>query len=867
MQLDSVLCLPALLDAETWDQFASTLVAAVRDSFAAKRAYLVLPSESPASVAIYAEAVVGQRALAFAEPQHPSGFFGVPVEELAWQMREPAVSVRPVSYQMQEIWDVPDEDVVPLYRLILPLLDQDCTQAMLYVELSDVQRLQAYLDTAAFRIECEALSGMLKERIGALLYGHDIERDEMTRRMQQSLQRAEEYRELLQKLHQVTLRLTQTTSLDALYHDVVQSAITDLGIDRLGLFTADLNTNEMCGTYGTDVNGDLTNEYWYRTVTPPHQIFRDALAKPGEVMVKEDAAIYYNKVVVGRGWNSLVALYADNTLLGWMAADNFLHRRSLMPYQREVMKLFAAIVSQLIRAKQVQEELRQANERLLQQSNSLAMARDAAEAASYAKSNFLATMSHEIRTPLNGILGFVQLLGNTPLNAEQSEYVSNVRKSGDSLVLLVNDLLDFSKIEAGKLELIKAPFELAHLIEEAASVMASKAVEARLNLVLELAADLPAWYIGDALRLKQVLINLISNAIKFTEVGGVHIVADCDAEHIRISVEDTGIGLDRGSSQHLFQRFYQAETGATRRYGGTGLGLAITKSLLELMQGEIEVRSELGKGSKFVVSLPRQHFTKPRVLAQAGLDQQRVLWSGPQDGVAKMVLPCLNAAGLHISTEWRAAEQQPDLIICEDQISAELAQRNLPILLLAWQQPEDLVLTAKQKFLCKVALSERQLLNAVASLLGVGAHLSKPPENVSAGTRYSGKVLVAEDNLINQRVVAAFLTKLGCDVVLVTNGHAAVAAANEQAFDLVLMDWQMPEMDGLTATRILRSQAKTRALPIIALTANAFEHSENECLAAGMDGFLAKPLELVKLKGIIAQYLPEQEFVCVLDGM
>nr|WP_314898926.1 ATP-binding protein [uncultured Deefgea sp.] len=866
MQLDSVLCLPALLEAETWEQFASTLVAAVRDSFAAKRAYLVLPSDSAASVAIYAEAVVGQRALAFAEPQHPSGFFGVPVEELAWQMREPAVSVRPVSYQMQEIWDVPDEDVVPLYRLILPLLDQDCTQAMLYVELSDVRRLQAYLDTAAFRIECEALSGILKERIGALLYGHGIERDEMTRRMQQSLQqslqRAEEYRELLQKLHQVTLRLTQTTSLDALYHDVVQSAITDLGIDRLGLFTADLNTDEMCGTYGTDNNGDLTNEYWYRTTTPPHQIFRDALAKPGEVMVKEDAAIYYNKVVVGRGWNSLVALYADNTLLGWMAADNFLRRRSLMPYQREVMKLFAAIVSQLIRAKQVQEELRQANGRLLQQSNSLAMARDAAEAASYAKSNFLATMSHEIRTPLNGILGFVQLLGNTPLNAEQSEYVSNVRKSGDSLVLLVNDLLDFSKIEAGKLELIKAPFELANVIEEAASVMASKAVEARLDLVLELAADLPAWYIGDALRLKQVLINLISNAIKFTEVGGVRIVADCDAEQILIAVEDTGIGLDSGSSVQLFQRFYQAETGATRRYGGTGLGLAISKSLLELMQGEIQVRSVLGKGSKFVVSLPRQHFTKPRVLAPACFNQQGILWRGLPGGVASMVLPCLSAAGLQVFTQWPENRQQIDLIICEDTIGKELASSHLPVVLLGWQQPEEL--SSANQFLCKVALSERQLLNTVAGLLGLGSDIAKPLANLSAGTLYPGKVLVAEDNLINQRVVAAFLSKIGCDVVLVTNGHAAIAAANAEAFDLVFMDWQMPEMDGLTATRILRSQAQTRSLPIIALTANAFEHSENECLAAGMDGFLAKPLDLIKLKGIVAQYLPEQSAVCLL---
>ncbi len=859
MQLDSVLCLPALLEAETWEQFASTLVAAVRDSFAAKRAYLVLPSDSTASVAIYAEAVVGQRALAFAEPQHPSGFFGVPVEELAWQMREPAVSLRPVSYQMQEIWDVPDEEVVPLFRLILPFLDQDCTQAMLYVELSDVQRLQAYLDTAAFRIECEALSGILKERIGALLYGHDIERDEMTRRMQQSLQRAEEYRELLQKLHQVTLRLTQTPSLDALYHDAVQSAITYLGIDRLGLFIADLNTNEMCGTYGTDNNGELANESWYRTTTPPHQIFRDALAQPGEVMVKEDAAIYYNKVVVGRGWNSLVALYADNTLLGWMAADNFLHRRSLMPYQREVMKLFAAIVSQLIRGKQVQEELRQANERLLQQSNSLAMARDAAEAASYAKSNFLATMSHEIRTPLNGILGFVQLLGNTPLNVEQSEYVSNVRKSGDSLVLLINDLLDFSKIEAGKLELTKAPFELANVIEDAAAVMASKAVEARLNVVLELAADLPAWYIGDALRLKQVLINLISNAIKFTDVGGVRIVAECDAEQIRIAVEDTGIGLDSGSSQQLFQRFYQAETGSTRRYGGTGLGLAISKSLLELMQGDIQVRSVLGKGAKFIVSLPRQHFTKSRFLAAADFNQQGILWRGLQDGVASMVLPCLSTAGLQVFTQWPDHRQQVNLIICEDTISQEAASSHLPVLLLGWQQPDNL--SATTQFLCKVALSERQLLNAVASLLGLAAEGAQAVESLSAVALYRGKVLVAEDNLINQRVVAAFLSKLGCDVVLVMNGLAAVAAANAEAFDLVFMDWQMPEMDGLTATRILRSQVKTQSLPIIALTANAYEHSENECLAAGMDGFLAKPLDLIKLKGIVAQYLPEQSSV------
>jgi signal transduction histidine kinase/ActR/RegA family two-component response regulator len=554
-----------------------------------------------------------------------------------------------------------------------------------------------------------------------------------------------------------------------------------------------------------------------------------------------------------------VALYADNTLLGWMAADNFLHRRSLMPYQREVMKLFAAIVSQLIRAKQVQEELRQANERLLLQSDSLSIARDAAEAASYAKSNFLATMSHEIRTPLNGILGFVQLLGNTPLNPEQNEYVSNVRKSGDSLVLLVNDLLDFSKIEAGKLELTKAPFELTHVIEEAAAVLASRAVEARLDLVLEIATDLPAWYIGDALRLKQVLINLISNAIKFTEVGGVQLAAYCDAQNIHISVEDTGIGIDKGSSEQLFQRFYQAESGSTRRYSGTGLGLAISKSLLELMHGDIQVRSVLGKGSKFVVTLPRQHFTKPRVLPHYGLPGKKVLWLGRNEGVAKMLVPCLQAAGMTVLSEWPRDRASVDLLICEDRYNVDAVGSSLPILLLGWQMPDVLQFDARHAFLCKVALAERVLLRTLAELLAcaeVGVTLL--PQIPTAGTRFVGTVLVAEDNLINQRVVSAFLAKLGCEVVLTANGHEAVNAANMQRFDLVLMDWQMPEMDGLAATRVLRSQEHTRALPIIALTANAFEHSENECLAAGMDGFLAKPLDLIKLKNIIAQYLPEQ---------
>lgn len=227
-----------------------------------------------------------------------------------------------------------------------------------------------------------------------------------------------------------------------------------------------------------------------------------------------------------------------------------------------------------------------------------------------------------------------------------------------------------------------------------------------------------------------------------------------------------------------------------------------------------------------------------------------------------MVLPCLMAAGMAVLPEWPSDHASVDLLICEDQSCVDAVDRQLPVLLLGWQMPEGLQLDAQHAFLCKVALAERVLLRSVAQLLGcaeVGSAFVSP--DAAADTRYSGKVLVAEDNLINQRVVSAFLGKLGCEVVLAVNGVEAIAAANLQDFDLVLMDWQMPEMDGLAATRVLRSQERTRILPIIALTANAFEHSENECLAAGMDGFLAKPLDLMKLKNIVAQYLPEQAAV------
>ena len=244
MKLESVLNLPALLQAKTWELFAEHLVGAVCAAFEARRTFLILPAAEN-TLQIHAQAVIGLKPLCFAEPQRPEAFFGLAVEELLWQLREPALSVRPVDFQVQDIWDLDSSEVPQLVRWILPLKHNDQLVALLYVELSDVARLEKYLDTASFRMEYAALAGMLADRIDSLLSGTELGLDEMTRRLQQSLQRAEEYRELLRVLHQVTLRLTQTPDLDTLYRSAVQAAITDLGIDRLALFLADHDKNLM----------------------------------------------------------------------------------------------------------------------------------------------------------------------------------------------------------------------------------------------------------------------------------------------------------------------------------------------------------------------------------------------------------------------------------------------------------------------------------------------------------------------------------------------------------------------------------------------------------------------------------------------
>jgi two-component system sensor histidine kinase/response regulator len=523
-----------------------------------------------------------------------------------------------------------------------------------------------------------------------------------------------------------------------------------------------------------------------------------------------------------------------------------------------------------------------------QASAELARARDHAIEASLLKSHFLANMSHEIRTPMNGVLGMTELLLTTALDTRQREYAEIVHTSGDALMTILNDILDLSKIEAGRLDLEYVDFDVAAVIEDVAELFASQAHAKGLELVTSMGGDVPAAVRGDPGRLRQVLSNLLGNAIKFTSRGLVMVTATVDrsegnATTLRLQVDDTGIGIDEQQAARIFEPFIQADSTTTRQYGGTGLGLTITRQLVELMGGECGVDSEVGVGSSFWCTVALQgarHIsTSTRSQKDSQLGGMRVLVvdDNPTNGAVLegyLLAWGMNVVGTGSGMEAldaaRAAEAtgQPFALALIDQsmptmnglelanafaVDPALAGTAVVLLTSSDDDGEPAGSADIAAHLPKPVRREhlRRCLHEVI----VGAQATADPPSAETARTGRGRVLLAEDNAINQQVALAMLEDGGYQVDVVDNGVEAVSAVRARRYDAVLMDCQMPRMNGVEAALAIRAEeGGRRRAPIIALTAGAMPEDRDRCLAAGMDDYVSKPFRKGDLLAVVARW-------------